>query len=58
MEHVLTMANLKLKPSIFIPRSTVRVYRAYAAWVQWRAQDVVSGGGGGGSATFPFPPNT
>ena len=31
----------------------VFMYRAYVAWAQWRAQDVVSEG-----ATFPFPPNT
>ena len=43
MEHVLTMANLKLKPSLFIPRPTVHVYRTYVAWAQWHAQDVVSG---------------
>ena len=47
MEHVLTMANLKLKPSLFTPRPTVHVglYRAYVACSQLRVQDVVSGGG-------------
>ena len=54
MKHILTMANLKLKPSLFIPRPSVHVHWAYVAWVQWCAQDVVSGGGG----TFPFPTNT
>ena len=44
MEHVLTMANLKSKPSLFIPRPTVHVYRAYVAWTKWRAQDVVREG--------------
>ena len=44
MEHILTMANLKLKPFLFIPRPTGHVYGAYVAWAQWRAQGVVSGG--------------
>ena len=35
MENVLTMANLKLKPSLFIPRSTVHEYRAYVARVSF-----------------------
>ena len=33
VEHILTVVNLKLKPSLFIPRPTVHVYRAYVGWV-------------------------
>ena len=50
MKHVLTMANLKLKPSLFIPRPSVHVHWAYVVWVQLCAQDVVSGG-----VHFHFP---